>query len=310
MSFLFPSIRYLPSIRKTPFRPLTMTSRPSVLVTPSWLRSQPSVTILDATWYKPTEQNNAYADFLYSHIPSARYFDIDGPGLCDPNSSLPHMLPTSENFACAASRLGVRDDIPVVIYARKGLVAASRAWWMFRVFGKNDVYLLDGGLEAWKRDGGETVGGHVENLQEGGFQVKMNPNLVSDMAKILNMVKEKEGTIIDARPKSRFHGTVPEFRKGLMSGHMPGAKSVPSSQLMEEDGTMKKKEQLKQIFEDAGVDLTTSSISLTCGSGVTATVLAVALHELGVDFAVYDGSWTEYGSFPNNPLETVHTTQN
>lgn len=283
-----------------------MSTRRSALVTPDWIASQQPLTILDASWHLPTSNRNAYAEYVAEHIPSARFFDIDAPGLADKASNLPHMLSTAGEFASAAGKLGVSNDVPVVVYASQGFKGAARAWWMFRVFGKENVYLLDGGLEAWKKEGKPVESGTVAKAEEADFVANVNDALVRNMNDILKQIGSGEGVIIDARSQGRFDGSTSEPKAGLPSGHMPGAFCVPSDLLVGQDGKIKGVDELTEIFQQRGVDkeiLKKGPVSLTCGSGVTAAIDCLALYELGIASAVYDGSWSEYASYANNPIE-------
>lgn len=291
---------------------VSMSSKPtaSALVTAKWLESRlQSSTVLDASWYMPAEKRDPYVDFQQKRIPGARYFDIDGPGLCDKSSSLPHMLPAPEDFAAKVSELGVTKDKPVVVYAKSGFVGAARAWWMFRLHGKLDSYLLDGGLKEWEDQGlpvdTSPPSAQVTVNSEGAFVPRMDKELVRNMQDMLLQIEERKGVIIDARSKGRFYGTSPEPRLGLLSGHMPSAFNLPSSALVD-SGKMKSPADLREEFQKAGVDIDaiTGPVSLTCGSGVTAAILCLALHELGITSAVYDGSWSEYGAYKTNPVTT------
>lgn len=287
-------------------RQSTMSARRSALVTPDWIASQQPITILDASWHLPTSKRDAHAEYIAEHIPNARYFDIDAPGFADRASDLPHMLPNADEFAIAAGELGVSNDVPVVVYAKQGFKGAARAWWMFRVFGKENVYLLDGGLEAWKKEGKSVESGPVVNAEGADFVPNVNNALVRNMHDILAQLGSGEGAIIDARSQGRFDGSAPEPKAGLSSGHMPGAFCVPSDLLVGQDGKIKSLDELTEIFQQSGVDKQTlekGPISLTCGSGVTAAIDCLALYELGVESAVYDGSWSEYASYANNPIE-------
>lgn len=249
----------------------------------------------------------------------ARFFDIDGQGLSDKSSTLPHMLPPAEPFASAAAKyLNVRSDRPVVVYSVSPFTASARAWWMLRTLGKQDVYVLDGGLAAWKAAGSETTQSDpndstleiVENedlvLNQSSHEARTK--LLRTLPDVLQRVQDDSSVIIDARPEPRFYGRVPEMRKGLRSGHMPGAINVPSSSVIAEDGHLKSRQELKQVFEAQGLSITElahADISTTCGSGVTAAIVLLALHELGIHAALYDGSWTEYGSSNlHNPVVT------
>lgn len=216
------------------------------------------------------------------------------------------MLPSAEEFQRAVSALGVASSKPVVVYAKRGFVAAARAWWMFRVFGKDDVFVLDGGLEAWKNEGWPVESGDVRDQPVAhDFVATKNDALVMTMKHMLAQMERQEGIIIDARAQGRFDGVSPEPRPGLLKGHMPGAFCVPSGHLVATDGKLRPVDQLKEKFQDGGIDdgmLATKPVSLTCGSGVTAAITCLALHELGIDAAVYDGSWSEYGSHHDNPV--------
>ncbi|CDF32390.1 3-mercaptopyruvate sulfurtransferase [Chondrus crispus] len=290
-----------------------VSARPSALVDPAWvLRRMPHVSILDASWYMPKLNRDPNTEFIDERIPEgARRFDIDGPGLADLNSDLPHMLPSPEDFTDAVTKLGIRRNVPVVIYAKKGFVGAARAWWMFRVFGKNDVFLLNGGLESWKAEGHEVATGPPAPTMEPLIETETpmvatkNEQLVKSMQDMHTLIKENSGVIIDARSKGRFEGTAPEPREGLMGGHMPGSFSQPCDQLTSADGKLLSVSELRTVLAENGIDnsiLTKSPIALTCGSGVTAAIDCVALYELGFDAAVYDGSWSEYGSHHENPV--------
>lgn len=256
----------------------------------------------------PAAKRDANAEYLAEHIPNARFFDIDAPGFADHKSPLPHMLPSATEFAHAARKLGVRNEVPVVVYAKHGFKGAARSWWMFRLFGKDDVFLLDGGLNAWKDQGKAVESGKGAEVKEGDFSCRVNEGLVRSMDDMLAQIQRKDGYIIDARPQHRFDGSTPEPRKGLASGHMPGAYCVPCDALVEHDGRLKEVKELRNILRQRGLDvslLEKGPVSLTCGSGVTAAINCVALYELGIDAAVYDGSWTEYGAYENNPIESA-----
>ncbi|CAN8073704.1 unnamed protein product [Agarophyton chilense] len=287
-----------------------MSSSPqrSALVDPEWLIPRlTDVSILDASWYMPSEKRNPFDDFIKKRIPGARFFDIDAPGLSNTSSTFPHMLPQPAEFAAKATELGVTNTKPVVIYAQSGFVGAARAWWMFRLHGKQESYLLDGGLKEWESQNlpldTSSPPDDMQVALETSFVSETNADLVRDMQFMLRQIREQKGVIIDARSKGRFDGTRAEPRPGLLSGHMPGAFNVPSPTVVS-SGKMKTTEELRQVFREAGLDIDgiTKPISLTCGSGVTAAILCVALHELGVDAAVYDGSWSEYGAFNDNPV--------
>lgn len=223
------------------------------------------------------------------------------------------MLPTSPTqFTDALSHVGIYIDRPVVIYAQNGFVGAARAWWMFRVYGKNDVFVLNGGLDAWKREGFPIIKGQMRDVEPPSgipFEAKYNPQLVKQLSQVLDQIKDQKGFILDARSNGRFHATKPEPRPGLMGGHMPGAHNFPSAHVMNNDGTLKDTQDLEKILTDKlGLslqDLKNNQVTLTCGSGVTAAIVGLALYELGItNAAVYDGSWSEYGMDHNRPVAT------
>lgn len=253
----------------------------------------------------PNVSTDPRKEYDIEHIPGARFFDIDSPSLSDATNPLPHMLPPADLFASSVQELGVREGKPLVIYARKGFVAAARAWWMFRVFGKDDVFVLDGGLTSWKEAGYETAS-RVEAMSATEIPGKpltpvFRKDFVKDMDEILQQIRDKQGVIIDARAADRFFSRVPEPRKELRSGHMPGALSVPATTLVDANGRLKSLDDINDILEKAGFQHAGQGpVSLSCGSGVTAAIVCLALHQVGVtNAAVYDGSWTEYGAHDN-----------
>lgn len=284
---------------------LSATARQSALLTAEALKSHPPHTLLDASWHMPSSTQTGAADYEAAHIPGAVFFDIDKDGLCDATSSLPHMIPSPQQFSHTVAELGVHPERPIVIYASSNFVGAARAWWMFKLFGWSDVTVLDGGLAAWKADGGQLASGLAKSVQAmEPRKVEMNPGMLRTMSQMLEQIDTGAGYIIDARPQGRFNGTAPEPRAGLMGGHMPGAINVPATAVIGADGKMLKSQDLVRVFSNAGLDVNSTSVpvSLTCGSGVTAAILLLALHEIGIDGAVYDGSWSEYGGYHDNPL--------
>lgn len=241
--------------------------------------------------------------------------DIDGPGMCDKKSSLPHMLPDPAEFARAAHKeLGLKDDMPAVFYSNKSspFCAAARAWWMLRAFGREDVYVLDGGLSAWRDDGRDVEQGESTTASDTSEDAKspslsLQGNRVCTLEQMMAQIKDESGVIIDARPGPRYEGKTEEPRSDLQSGHMPGAINVPSSDVIAEDGKLKSPEQLEALFRKHGVvvdKIPLGAVSVTCGSGVTAATVALALNELGISAAVYDGSWSEYGANKDHPVVT------
>jgi thiosulfate/3-mercaptopyruvate sulfurtransferase len=273
------------------------------LVTPSWLAARlqnPSTIILDATLppVGVTPPIDTRARYLDQHIPGAIFFDIEE--LSDPTTSLPHMLPTAENFSRSMSALGVSDNSTIVVYEQQGVFSAPRAWWTLRTFGTQHVYLLDGGLRAWTEAGLPTESGPVHHAAAT-FHAALN----HDAAKNLSQLKVEltnHQQILDARSAARFNGTAPEPRPGLSSGHMPGATSVPFTELVE-DGRLKPADKLRELFAAKKIDLQ-QPITTTCGSGVTAAVIALGLEVVGAQaVSLYDGSWAEYAQQPDSVIE-------
>jgi thiosulfate/3-mercaptopyruvate sulfurtransferase len=275
------------------------------LVTTEWLAAHldaPDVAILDASWHLPISGRNAKAEFLSAHIPGALFFDIDE--LSDTTSIYPHMLPSPEKFSSRMRKMGIGDGKKIVVYDSLGLYSAARAWWMFRVFGKDDVAVLDGGFPKWKAEGKPIEDGEPPPRQERHFTARFRGMLVKDRNDVLKALQDKQEQLADARSAGRFAGTEPEPRKGVRSGHIPGASSLPFSELVNPDGTMKSPAQIEAAFRQADIDPAKPVISY-CGSGVTAAVLALGLAVAGHDEnAVYDGSWAEWGSDQVLPIAT------
>jgi thiosulfate/3-mercaptopyruvate sulfurtransferase len=264
------------------------------LVTPSWLAehvSDPDVVILDATLppVGVTPPIDTRARYLAKHIPNAIFFDIEE--LSDHSTPLPHMLPTPETFSRSMSALGVGDQMTIVIYEQEGVFSAPRAWWMLRTLGAQHAYILNGGLSAWIEAGLPTHSGQVYRTPAN-FHAKLDQNAVKNFAQISRMIVE-HAQLLDARSTGRFTGALPEPRPGISSGHMPGATSVPFTELVE-NGQLKPAEKLREYFTAKGVNLN-QLITTTCGSGVTAAVIALGLEIAGAEqVSLYDGSWAEY----------------
>ena len=270
---------------------------PKTLVSTDWLArhlADPDLRILDASWYLPDAGRNAKAEYQAAHIPGARFFDIDE--ISDQRSSLPHMAPPPEKFISRMRAMGVGDGHQVVIYDGSGLFSAARVWWMFRLMGKMDVAVLDGGFPKWQAEG-RAIEDMPPMMRDRHMTVQRQAGLVKDVTQVAHASKLGEAEIIDARSVARFKGEVAEPRPGLRAGHIPGAKNVPYGSLLNADGTMKSPADLGAVFQAAGVDLGKPAIT-SCGSGVTAAVLSLALERTGHrNHALYDGSWAEWGMY-------------
>ncbi|GFP92249.1 thiosulfate/3-mercaptopyruvate sulfurtransferase 1 mitochondrial [Phtheirospermum japonicum] len=305
------------------------TNEPVVSV--DWLHAnlrEPDVKVLDASWYMPDEKRNPLQEYQVAHIPGALFFDVDG--IADRTTNLPHMLPSEEAFAAAVSALGIENKDGLVVYDGKGIFSAARVWWMFRVFGHDKIWVLDGGLPSWRASGfdvessassdailkASAASEAIEKVYQGQRNFELQWTKAIESCKIQKNIEEQTHQHVDARSKARFDGVAPEPRKGIRSGHVPGSKCVPFSQKSLRRDMNKKFACCLGFmtsfwrhlsfeatnFSFAGISLD-SPIVLSCGTGVTACILAMGLHRLGkTDVPVYDGSWTEWGTNPDTPV--------
>src|SRR5690606_39200014 len=255
-----------------------------------WLADRlgsPDLVILDGTMHLPTSGRNAHAEYAAEHIPEALFFDIDV--VADKSNALPHMLPSTVQFASQVKKMGIGDGAQIVVYDTEGLYSAARVWWMFRIMGHDDIAVLNGGLKKWKAEGRPVTGEPPRPRQPRHFTPRFNAALVRDADDVKALIGHATTQIVDARAAARFAGTVPEPRAGLRSGHIPSSRNVPFTNLLNKDGTLKDEAGLKAAFAKAGIDINRPVVA-SCGSGVTAGVIAFALAQLGrPDAAVYDG---------------------
>lgn len=274
------------------------------LVSTEWLAAElgkSDLRVIDASLFLPDHGRNARAEFEAAHIPSAVFMDLDE--IVDTSSALPHMLPPAEKFASRMQALGLGDGSRIVVYDNSPLKSSARAWWMLNLYGAHEVAILDGGFAKWQAEGRGIESGKPV-VRHRHFTVWKDSALVRTLDQMVDNLKTRAEQVLDARPAGRFTGADAEPRAGLRGGHMPGARNLPHGQLFNEDGTWKQGDELRAAFTDAGIDLDKPVVT-TCGSGVTAAVLAFGMHLLGKkDVGLYDGSWSEWGAGANTPVVT------
>jgi thiosulfate/3-mercaptopyruvate sulfurtransferase len=273
------------------------------LVSTDWLAEHlrdPGLVVVDGSWYLPTENRDGFEEYLAAHIPGAVFFDIDE--IADHSRSLPHMLPPPHVFELHMARLGISNDSKVVVYDGAGLFSAPRVWWTFRIFGVENVFILDGGFPQWKAEKKPVEAGMVAR-EPAHFIAAMNETMVADLDRVKKTLVDRSAQVVDSRSAARFRGEAPEPRPGVRSGHMPGSLNVPDTQIVDQ-GQLAGADTIRKAFAEGGVDLDKPVIT-SCGSGVNAAIVWLALDSIGKEpQALYDGSWSEWGANEELPVAT------